>query len=139
MNKSGCVARKIIGTSTWIEVYQIHGQDSRNSLVEKKKLLQDTCGSESAVRRSKQLPEIWSGMSNAAQKKEKEEWTMEKLKVDNARRLRGIYFIDPEDGEREKKPSKTRGQVGDSYGGGNALQNGNKEVLEEAAVNRKRE
>ena len=83
--------------------------------------------------------EMWSGMSNAAQKKEKEEWTMEKLKVDNARRLRGIYFIDPEDGEREKKPSKTRGKVGDSYGGGNALQNGNKEVLEEAAVNRKRE
>ena len=28
--------------------------------------------------------------------------------------------------------------VGDCYGGGNALQNGNKEVLEEAAVNRKR-
>ena len=48
-------------------------------------------------------PEIWSGMSNAAQKKEKQEWTMEKPKLDNARRLRGICFIDPEDGEREKK------------------------------------
>ena len=48
--------------------------------------------------------EMWSCMSNAAQKKEKEEWAMEKLKVDSARRLSGIYFIDPEDGEREKKP-----------------------------------
>ena len=74
----------------------------------RKNLPQDTCGSESAVRRSKQLPEIWSGMSNAAQKKEKEDWAMEKLKVDNARRLRGIYFIDPEDGEREKRSHQKR-------------------------------
>ena len=33
---------------------------------------------------------------------------------------------------------KTRGKVGDSYGGGNALQNGNKEALEEAAGNCRR-
>ena len=49
---------------------------------------------------------MWSGMSNAAQKKEKEEWAMEKPKVDNARRPRGINFIDPEDGEREKEAIK---------------------------------
>ena len=30
---------------------------------------------------------------------EKEKWAMEKPKLDNARRLRGIYFIDPEDKE----------------------------------------
>ena len=59
-------------------------------------------------------PEIRSGVSKAAQKKEKEEWAMEKPKLDNARRLRGIDFIDPEDGarerKREKKTSKTRGK-----------------------------
>ena len=36
------------------------------------------------------LPEIWSKMSNAAQRIEKQEMA----KLDNARRLRGIYFID---------------------------------------------
>ena len=44
-------------------------------------------------------PEVWSKMRKAAQKKEKQEWAHEKPNVDNARRLRGIYFIDPEDGE----------------------------------------
>ena len=28
--------------------------------------------------------------------KEKQKWSHEKPKLDNARRLRGIYFIDPE-------------------------------------------
>ena len=37
-------------------------------------------------------------MGKAAQKKEKQEWATEKPKLDNARTLRGIYFIDPEDG-----------------------------------------
>ena len=41
-------------------------------------------------------------MLEAAQKKEKQEWTIEKPKIDNARRLRGICFIDPEDEVREK-------------------------------------
>ena len=38
-------------------------------------------------------PELWREMS------EKHEWAIEKPKLDNARRLRGIYFIDPEDME----------------------------------------
>ena len=37
-------------------------------------------------------PEIWSKMSKAAQRKEKQEWAIEKPKLDNARRLSGIYF-----------------------------------------------
>ena len=43
-------------------------------------------------------PEVWSKMGKTAQKKEKQEWANEKPKLDDARRLRGIYFIDPEDG-----------------------------------------
>ena len=42
---------------------------------------------------------FWSRMSKAAQKKGKQQWAIEKPKLDDARRLRGIYFIDPEDGE----------------------------------------
>ena len=34
-----------------------------------------------------------------AKLKEKQKWSHEKLHLDNARKLRGIYFIDPEDKE----------------------------------------
>ena len=34
-----------------------------------------------------------------AKLKEKQKWSNEKLHLDNARKLRGIYFIDPEDKE----------------------------------------
>ena len=35
-------------------------------------------------------------MSKNAKLREKHKWAIEKPKLDNARRLRGIYFIDPE-------------------------------------------
>ena len=38
-------------------------------------------------------------MSVASKREEKQKWTIEKPKLDNGRRLRGIYFIDPEDEE----------------------------------------
>ena len=44
-------------------------------------------------------PDVWSKMGKAAQKKEKQKWANETPQFDNARRARGIYFIDPEDGE----------------------------------------
>ena len=47
-------------------------------------------------------PEIWSGMSNAAQKNEKEEWAMEKPKLDNARKLRGVFFWKARGRQRSK-------------------------------------
>ena len=45
-------------------------------------------------------------MGKAAQKKEKPECANEKAKLDNARRLRGIYLIDPENGEFEENIKK---------------------------------
>ena len=36
-------------------------------------------------------------MGKAAQNRERLEWAKEKPKLDNARRLRGTYFIDPDD------------------------------------------
>ena len=44
-------------------------------------------------------PEIWKDMSDAAQRKRKTKWAIGKPKLDNAGRLRGTYFFDPEDEE----------------------------------------
>ena len=44
-------------------------------------------------------PEIWKTMGKNAKLKEKQKWSNEKLHLDNARKLRGIFFIDPEDKE----------------------------------------
>ena len=44
-------------------------------------------------------PELWDKMGKNAKLKEKQKLSHEKLHLDNARKLRGIYFIDPEDKE----------------------------------------
>ena len=44
-------------------------------------------------------PELWTKLGRNAKLKERQKWSHEKPKLDNARRLRGIYFIDPEDKE----------------------------------------
>ena len=44
-------------------------------------------------------PELWERMGKNAKLREKHKWAIEKPKLDNARRLQGIYFIDPEDME----------------------------------------
>ena len=42
-------------------------------------------------------PELWKSMGKHAKLKEKQKWSDEKLHLENARKLRRIYFIDPED------------------------------------------
>ena len=49
-------------------------------------------------------------MSKNAELREKHKWAIEKPKLDNARRLRGIYFIDLEDKEF-KKSFKMQGEM----------------------------
>ena len=44
-------------------------------------------------------PELWTKLGRNAQLKERQKWSHEKPKLDNARRLRGIYVIDLEDKE----------------------------------------
>ena len=41
-------------------------------------------------------PELWKSMGKHAKLKEKQMWSNEKLNLENERKLRGIYFIDPE-------------------------------------------
>ena len=47
-----------IGMSMWIEICQIHGQDSRSLLKWTENLLKEKCGPEGDVQRSKQLPDL---------------------------------------------------------------------------------
>ena len=49
-------------------------------------------------------------MSNAAKKKAKQRWSIEKAKLDNARKLRGIFFIEPNDEEFKLTLKVARGQ-----------------------------
>ena len=44
-------------------------------------------------------PELSKSMGKHAKLKEKQKWSEEKPHLENARKLRGIYFIDPEDKE----------------------------------------
>ena len=53
-------------------------------------------------------PEIWKTMGRNAELKEKQKWSNEKPKLDNARRLRGICFIDLEDKEFKETVKNAR-------------------------------
>ena len=44
-------------------------------------------------------PELWIKLGRNAKLRERQKWSLEKPKLDDARKLRGIYFIDPEDEE----------------------------------------
>ena len=44
-------------------------------------------------------PELWKSMGKHAKLKEKQKWSEEKLHLENARKLRGIHLIDPDDKE----------------------------------------
>ena len=54
------------------------------------------------------MARTWRRMSKNAKLKEKQKWSIEKQKLDNARRLRGIYFIDPEDMEFKETTKNAR-------------------------------
>ena len=51
-------------------------------------------------------PELWKSKGKHAKLKEKQKWSNEKVHLENARKLLGIYFIDPEDKETIKNARK---------------------------------
>ena len=53
-------------------------------------------------------PELWRGSARNAKLREQHKWAIEKPKLDNARRLRGIYFIDPEAKEFKETTKNAR-------------------------------
>ena len=97
-------ALMIIGTLMALETCLILGQVSHNLLYSKKNLPTDICGpgeisEETAYIQAHLWPELWKSMGKHAKLKEKQLWSEEKLHLENARKLRKIYFIDPEDTE----------------------------------------
>ena len=56
-------------------------------------------------------------------RKERQKWTIEKPKLKNARRLRGIFFIDPDDEEFKHIMKNARKKLENSDASSNALQN----------------
>ena len=53
--------------------------------------------------------ELWEKIGNNAKVMEKQKWSHEKPQLDNARKLRGIYSIDPEDKEfKETKNARKK-------------------------------
>ena len=53
-------------------------------------------------------PELWKSMGKHAKLKEKQKWSNERIHLENARKLRGIYFIDPEDTEFKETSKNAR-------------------------------
>ena len=104
----------IIGISMGLETCQILGQVSHNLLFSKKNLPTNMWSRVRLTR--KQLtsrpdhlwPELWKSKGKHAKRKEKQKWSHEKLHLENERKLRGIYFIDPEDKELKETIKNAR-------------------------------
>ena len=84
-------------------ICQILGEDSENSLYWKENLQKDLCGLGEDWQRFKRLrDQIMYGQKfgrklvKSLRIKKKQEWAKEKPKLDNARRLKGIYCVDPD-------------------------------------------
>ena len=67
-------------------------------------------------------PELWTKLARNAKLREKQKWSNEKPKLDDARRLWGIYFIDPEDEEFKKNIENCSKEIGNTNGSSYALQ-----------------
>ena len=59
----------------------------------------DSQGNKKTSRPDDLWPDMWKFMSDAAKKKAQQRWAIEKPMLDNARQLRGIFFIEPNDEE----------------------------------------
>ena len=87
-------------------ICQILGEDLQSSLFWKKKLPRGYAWSGGDWQKFRRLPdqifvlpEEWTKIGKAIHKREKQDWEKENQKLDNARKLRGLYSIDPDDRE----------------------------------------
>ena len=107
--KLGCYARKPhrwLLEYRWVKrfvwflymfhsIYSIGSKTSRRIYVSGERLTRKQLTS----RPDHLWPEPWTKWWRNAKVKERQQWSHEKPQLDNARKLRGIYFIDPEDKE----------------------------------------
>ena len=96
----------IVGMSMGLETCQILGQVSHNLLCWKKNLLTEKCGpgrdqqeKTASIQARPSVARTLEINGKHAKLKEKQKWSDENLHLENVRKLRGIYFIDPEDTE----------------------------------------
>ena len=91
----------IFGISIGQEICLILGQVSHNLLYWKKNLPTDFCGPGGDERENSLHPGhiISKTMGRNAKLKEKQKWSDEEFHLENARKLRGIYLINPKDKE----------------------------------------
>ena len=75
---------------------------------------------QSTTRPDHEWPEVFTKFGKATQNRENQEWVKEKPKLHNARKLRGIYFVDPEDKEYSEI-NKMQEVTGKTYGTSHAL------------------
>ena len=67
-------------------------------------------------------PELWEKLRRNAELREKHKWAIEKPKLDNTRRLRGIYFIENEDKSSRKSITNARRTLETPNSSSHALQ-----------------
>ena len=116
----------ITGMSIRTDLCQIRGEDL---LCRKKSVQKDFCGSvghrqkvQTTTRPENVWPQVWTKIGKASHKREKQERANEKPRLDNARRLRGIYFIDPDDRDHTETVKNARIQFGKMSGSSHAVQ-----------------
>ena len=66
-------------------------------------------------------PDMWEHMSDAVKRKAKQKRAVEKPKLDNARQLRAIFFIEPNDEEFKDTMKKRSWMAGNSDASSNTL------------------
>ena len=89
------VSRLVRSLDRFHTIYSIGRRTSRRIYVVRGRLTRKQLTS----RPDHPLPELWKSIGKHAKLKEKQKWSNPKLHLENARKLRGIYFIDPEDKE----------------------------------------
>ena len=73
-------------------------------------------------------PKVWKDISEASKRKEKQKWAIEKPRRHNARKLRGMYLIDPAGEEFKDIMKNARRKLELPDARCNALQNSTREV-----------
>ena len=96
-----------IGMSMETEICLIRGRISKDFHIERNSLRRDFCGPgetdkiQTIPRPDHIWPNAWTRTGKAAQRREKQEWAIEKLKLEHARKLRGSHSMDPSDEEHK--------------------------------------
>ena len=117
----------IIAISMDQEICLMIGQGSLSLLYQVKNLQMDMWSGSRLTKRQVTSrpdhlwPELWTKLAATAKVREKQKWAFEKPKLDNARKLRGIYFLDPEDKEFKEAIRSAR-KIGNTNGSRHALQ-----------------